>query len=168
MNNNITLQHFEKNNNINKQIYDRNVPSQKLENNFSSRPVQMRYNKMPLLDNRETPKVSMETHPIYNSEQIFFPGTRRPHFSGFATNVDEESLLRNQYFALQKCDRAQYIPDSTSDMYIHNIAHRNTNYDVQNQVLFQTPQFNDFNPNISNRIGSELFNNSTRVQLKNL
>ena len=76
----------------------------KLENHFSSRPLQMRYNKMPILDNRETPKYQWK-HIQYIIRANILSWNKKTTFSGFATNIDEESLLRNQYFALQKCDR---------------------------------------------------------------
>ena len=39
-------------------------------------------------------------------------------FSGFVENVDVESVLRNQIFALQKNDQAVYVPSSKSDLYM--------------------------------------------------
>ena len=42
------------------------------------------------------------------------------------------------------------------------------NNNLDQHLLFQEQQFNDFNPNISPIIGNEVFYNSTRVQLKNL
>ena len=167
--NNVTLQHFEKNDMINNQIYSRNIPSSNIENHFSFRPVQTKYNVMPILDNRKETIVKMNTRGSYNSEETFFPGTRRPHFSGFSSNVDEESLLRNQFFALQKSDKAVWVPNSTSDLYMTNNANYiNSNRNLDGDLLFRQESFNNFNPNLSNHIGSNIFNNSTRVQLKDL
>jgi hypothetical protein len=166
--NSITLQNFDNHILINNRINSRNYPSQKLEPAISNIPLQTKYNKLPILDNYKESTVKHELHPTYNSEKVFFPGNRKPHYSGFATNIDEESLLRNQYFALQKCDRSQYIPATSSDMYVNNPSYVNTNININNYTVFQEPHFDNFNPNISYKIGSEIFNNSTRVQLKDL
>ena len=40
--------------------------------------------------------------------------------------------------------------------------------DKKNNKSFTESNFNQFNPNISNKIGNLTFNNSTRVQLKNI
>jgi hypothetical protein len=105
---------------------------------------------------------------MYDSSNTFFPGTRKPHFCGFASNVDKESTLRNQFFALQKADQSRYIPDSTSDLYETNIEQLPQKVNLDATLLFNETKFNDFNPNLSNSIGHELFYNSTRVQLKDL
>ena len=52
-------------------------------------------------------------------------------------------------------------------MYENNINFITTNTNLNNELLFKKQHFSDFNPNLSNNIGHELFNNSTRVQLKN-
>ena len=53
-------------------------------------------------------------------------------------------------------------------MYINNIDFVNTNKNLDNDLLFNKETFNDFNPNIANSIGNDVFYNSTRVQLKDL
>ena len=169
MNNyNITLQNFEKNDIINNNIYNRNIPSNQLNMNFSPRSVSTKYSALPILDHRQESSVPMNNYPIYNSGSTFFPGTSKPHFCGFAKNIDLESSLRSQFFALQKADQAKYIPSSSSNMYNNPINFINTNKDLDNYLLFNQNSFNDFNPNLSNNIGNEIFLNSTRVQLKNL
>ena len=37
-----------------------------------------------------------------------------------------------------------------------------------NSLLFREEKFNNFNPNFNEFIGNEIFNNSTRYQLKDL
>ena len=53
-------------------------------------------------------------------------------------------------------------------MYVNNINFINTNNNLNDDLLFNKEQFNDFDPNISSSIGNDTFYNSTRVQLKNL
>ena len=168
MNYNVTLQNFEKNNNINQEIYNRNFPSNQLNMNFSPRSVSTKYSTLPILDHRQSSNIVLNNYPIYDSNSTFFPGNSKPHFCGFAKNVDLESTLRSQFFALQKADQAKYIPSSSSNLYENPINFINTNRDLTNHLLFQRPSFDDFNPNLSSAIGNEIFLNSTKVQLKNL
>ena len=164
---NVTLQNFKKNDSINNNIFGRNIPSSTLEPHLDMRPVSTKYATMPILDHRVKSNVLLNNRSYYNSEETFNPGNRKPHYSGFAINVDSESGLRNQFFALQKGDQSKYIPGTNSDMYKNNINFITTNTNLNNELLFKKQHFSDFNPNLSNNIGHELFNNSTRVQLKN-
>jgi hypothetical protein len=71
--------------------------------------------------------------------------------------------LRNQFFALQKCEQSVYVPSSTSDLYQTRV-----DYTPQTQthpLLFEKPDLAPFNPNVLN-LGNSLFNNHTRDQLK--
>jgi hypothetical protein len=153
---------------LNKRIFERNIPSHTIEPVFSVNPVATRYTKMHIMDNNEN---NLET-PIayknqYQTSTTFYPGDRKPNWNGFVTNVDKESQLRNQFFALQKCDQAYYIPETKSDLYVnHNIPtgkkHENS-IDEKEPLVFQQQRFENFNPNIFS-VGNLLFNNSTRVQ----
>lgn len=163
---NVILQNV--NNNIGNNIYERVIPSHEMQMNFGFRPIMSKYATMPILDNRIVSDVNINKEPIYNSENVFYPGTSKPHFNGFASNIDNESTLRNQFFALQKGDKHLYVPNSNSDLYENNLDIKNNNLNLDNLILFKKEQFQDFNPNISNKIGYNIFNNSTRVQLKNI
>lgn len=168
MNNSVLLQHLEKNEKINSEIFNRNIPSNNLQMNFSPRPVQTKYSKFPLLDHKSETKIPINNCHIYNIKNTFFPGTRNPHFNGFSRNIDDESILRNQFFALQNADQSKYIPSTTSNLYEHSVNIINTEINLDESLLFNQSEFNDFNPNISSKIGFNIFNNSTRIQLKNL
>jgi hypothetical protein len=147
----------------NQRIYDRNIPSQILQPYISVRPVMTKYSLMPIVDPRAPVNVPMEQLPIYNQEQIFNPGTAAP-WSGYSSNVNVESDLRNQIFALQKCSQSVYVPSSSSDLY--QFGFKTTKQEVQPfPNLFANEQFNQFNPNPEN-VGHDVFYNSTRQQLK--
>ena len=78
--------------------------------------------------------------------------------SGFFNNVNTESLLRNQFFALQKSDQSVYVPSSNSDLYNVNVVSKPV---VQpHPDLFQKTEFKPFNPNVVNG-GTQIFNNFT-------
>lgn len=162
----ITLQNL--NNNTNSNIYNRNIPSENLQPNLSVRPVLSKYQTMPILSDYKKAETQINNFSKFNINETFNPGNTKSHFSGFAYNIDDESKLRNQFFALQKSDQSVYVPNSNSDMYSNPINFINVNKDLNNELLFKNEQFNDFNPKFSNLVGNNLFNNSTRVQLKNI
>ena len=168
MNNSVKLGNFEKQNSINREIYVRHLPSNDLQANYDPRPVSTKYSILPLIDHRKETSVPIVIQGSYDSNKIFNPGTRKPHFEGFARNIDSESVLRNQFFALQSADQSKYIPSSKSDLYENNVNFKTVDDNLEESVLFRKENFNDFNPNPSIIMGKEIFNNATRVQLKEL
>ena len=150
---------------LNDRISDRNIPSASLQPQYSMRPVLSKYSIMPILDQRATPSVPMDTFPVFNPEQTFNPGNAQAPWSGFSSNVNTESILRNQVFALQSCEQAYYVPSSKSDMY--NVRVPEKYVEQPHPDLFNRQQFCTHNPNEHN-LANKFFNNSTRTDVKNL
>lgn len=153
---------------LNTRLFARNIPSHTIDPVFSPTPTATRYTKMAILDNTEN---NLET-PItgnnqYQTATTFFPGDRMPNRNGFVTNVDTESVLRNQFFALQRGGQAVYVPESSSDLYTNkNIATGKKHaggMEEDEGLLFSEFKFDNFNPTILGT-GSLLFHNSTRTQ----
>ena len=153
----------------NSNIYHRNIPSQPLQPYLDSRPVLTKYSIMPIVDARKTITEPLIHRATYSPSTVFNPGNGGP-WSGFASNVNHESELRNQIFALQSCSQAIYVPSSKSDLYSVKWNTNNTNNVIQPfPSLFKTDAFSPKNPNAHpEKIGYALFNNSTRHQLKDL
>ena len=151
---------------LNERIYDRNIPSSTLQSQYGIRPVSTKYAFMPILDRRRIPSVPIKREPTFNIGQTFNPGNAQAPWSGFATNVNDESTLRNQFFALQSSPQSVYIPSTTSDMYNMNILVRP---EIQQPYpdLFSSPTLEPFNPN-SCGIATNIFDNCTRQQIKNV
>jgi hypothetical protein len=155
-------------NEINTRIYDRNIPSKPLQQYLDVRPVMTKYSYLPIVDPRKEVNTRFTQYPSYNVHNTFNPGNTQSPWSGFASNVNVESELKNQIFALQKCNQAVYVPNSNSDLYqftfqSNNIVHQ------PHELLFQEPEFKNFNPNLySEDVGYSMFNNSTRTQIKDL
>jgi hypothetical protein len=149
---------------LNSRIADRNIPSHKLQAQFDIRPVSSKYAMMPIFDRRAIPTVPIERMPTYSLADTFNPGNGQGPWSGFATNVDDDSRLRNQFFALQKCDQAYYIPPTTSDLYKVDV----TGQAIQQPFpdLFMKQEFAPFNPNTCG-VGGNFFDNCIRQQIKN-
>ena len=149
---------------LNNRIADRNIPSNQFQAQFGIRPVSSKYAMMPIFDRRAIPTVPIERRPTYSLANTFNPGNGQAPWSGFATNIDDDSRLRNQFFALQKCDQAVYIPPTNSDMYKVEV----TGQAVQQPFpdLFTQPTFQPFNPNTCG-VGGNFFDNCIRQQIKN-
>ena len=151
----------------NSRIYDRNIPSQLLQPYIDVRPVLTKYSYFPIVDPRKELHVEPLQVPTYNVHQVFNPGNRVSPWSGFASNINKESELRNQIYALQKCSQAVYVPSSKSDLYDYKF--KTITQPNPHQLLFQNDNFSSFNPNPDeNVIGVNLFNNNTRVQVRDL
>jgi hypothetical protein len=152
----------------NSRIYDRNIPSQVLQPYIEARSVSTKYSLLPIVDPRKKIDVPMAQYPTFSTNSVFNPGNSQSPWSGYASSVNQESELRNQIFALQKCSQAVYVPSSTSDLYQYHFSNQSQGQDQIQQPfpdLFQKQHFDSFNPNTSN-IGQGVFLNSTRAQLK--
>jgi hypothetical protein len=155
----------------NMRIYDRNLPSQMLQPYIDVRPVMTKYSYLPIVDPRKEIHVKMEQMPTFNPHAVFNPGNTQSPWSGFASNINVESELRNQIYALQKCSQSVYVPKSNSDLYKYNFTpNKSVSTTFQpHDLLFNKDNFNSFNPNPdSNIVGTNLFMNSTRSQIKDL
>jgi len=150
-------------NDINNRMYNRNISSSTLQPYLDVRPVATKYSKFPIVDPRKTLNVPLTQESTYNIHDTFNPGNRMAPWSGFATNVNVESELRNQIYALQSSSKSVYVPDSSSDLY-NPMFNNNTQ---QNELVFKKEYFDNFNPNTEN-LGYLKFNNCTRQQLKNV
>jgi hypothetical protein len=151
----------------NRRIYDRNIPSQMLQPYLDVRPVMTKYSYFPIVDPRKRVSVPLQQQPTYNVHNVFNPGNTTSPWSGFASNINKESELRNQIYALQKCSQSVYVPSSKSDLYEYKF--KTITQANPHELLFQNNSFPDFNPNPDqNIVGTNLFNNSTRTQVRDL
>jgi hypothetical protein len=166
--------------------FERNISSQPLQPYLDSRPASTKYSLLPIVDPRKEINVPLIQRATYDTTQIFNPGNNTAPWSGYATNVNNESLLRNQVYALQKCSQSVYIPSSKSDLYIHKTTNMypveqpfknlfkeetfsKTTPETLPQIIQSTQQQQQTNKKSnSSNIGYALFNNSTRCQLKDL
>ncbi len=151
---------------LNNRIADRNLPSGLLQPQFSIRPLSTKYEMMTIFDRRPIPSVNITNMMPYNVQTVFNPGTAQGPWNGFASNVNQESILRNQFFALQRgAHQACYIPPKNSDMYEAYVPYTNATTEQPFPSLFEKPEFEAFNPSLKN-LGVNFFDNCTRQQLK--
>ena len=149
---------------LNNRISARTFPSASLQPQYSLRPTSTKYSLMPIVDQRVRPTIPLATYPVYNPKHTFNPGNAQAPWSGFSTNINTESKLRNQFFALQRGEQHEYVPESASDLYTSQ-RFRNTTNEITHAGLFKPHEFASFNPNPLN-LGGLIFHNSTRAQLQ--
>ena len=154
----------------NRKLYSRNIPSQQLQPYLDVRPVMTKYSYLPIVDPRREINETLIQQPIYNTNAVFNPGNTQSPWSGFASNINAESELRNQIYALQRCSQSVYVPNSNSDLYSCSFNPTSSAVPhMSHNLLFQEESFNKFNPNPdNNKVGQGLFMNPTRVQVKDI
>jgi hypothetical protein len=150
---------------LSNRMYNRNIPSAPLQPQLGARPVLSKYAIMPIMDQRKEATVSLSSYPVYSPTQVFNPGSAVAPWSGYATAVNVESTLRNQFFALQKCEQSEYVPSSKSDLY--NVRIDSRQIPQTHPLLFRSEKFAPVNPDCFN-LANRVFNNSTRTELKNV
>jgi hypothetical protein len=151
---------------LNERISYRNIPSKQLQAQFDIRPQSSKYSKMPIVDRHTKHTVEIQAMPAYDIKSTFNPGNAQGPWSGFASNVNNESRLRNQFFALQRgAEQSYYIPPKNSDMYEVRIPQTESQQPFPD--LFTKFKFDDFNP-CPTTLGNNFFENCTRQQLKEI
>lgn len=143
---------------LNERICARNIPLSHVQPHLSSRPESTKFDLMAVVDRHKRSSGSLINKLI--------PGTAGS--SGcFADKINNESKLRNQFTALQKCDLSAYVPASTSDKYEVSVKGRN---EIQtHKGLFDEQHLASFDPNPNKKVvGHLLFNNDTRNQIKSV
>jgi len=148
---------------LNNRIAERNIPSKELQPQYSIRPTSTKYGYMPILDQYNKSSIPLNSYTPYSTKTVFNPGNAKAPWNGFSNNINIESKLRNQFFALQKCEQSEFVTSSTSDLYQTKIDY--TQQKQTHPLLFDKPDLAPFNPNIHN-LGGSLFNNHTRYQIK--
>jgi len=152
----------ELNDEINERISRRNIPSDRLEPQLGIRPQSTKYSLMQIVDRQTPTDVSANKVPIYDIRNNFNPGNTMSPWTGYSSRVDDETRLRNQFFALQTCSQSAYIPSSQSDLYTIKIPYTTETQPFPN--LFKEEKFSPFNPNTLT-LGTNVFHNSTREQV---
>ena len=182
---------------LNTRISSRFSADTPLQPNINVRPSSTKYARFPIIDfvrpfriedaqtNRSNPSISasekggeilndnLDKVPLprtldYSVGSTFAPIQSNGPVIGFTSNINIESSLRNQYFALQKSPQASFIPSSTSDLYNTTIATPSVIEPQPYPLLFDRYQMNPFASvrNSDPKIGGDKFLNNTRIQLR--
>ena len=170
----------EKNNEMNNNIYNRNVPSAGLAMQLDMRPKPTKYTVFPAVAGAtvSTPPIVRlgpmgPAAPIatYNGERTFNPGTSAP-WSGYAANIDRETDLHNSKMSA----RGEFGASTNSDMYatkMNNSREPSNRKPHEFPDLFEPPVFSTNSTNSTNStksgqdsMGGSFFNQSTRYSVK--
>ena len=138
-------------NELNKRLESRYIPSAQLQPLFDVRSVATRYTHFKT---HETPiKPELHNYADYSQQTVFNPGSRAP-VDYFFKSVDVESTLRSQFMAIQKSNQAVYVPETSSDLYNYN------SYDNRDLFAEVTLSSRKTIPE------KNLFNNMTRLDIR--
>jgi len=152
---------------LNDRYMARQFSDKPLAPSFDPRPVSTKYALFPCIDGKKPIREPAASYTEYNIAQNFNPGTDKAPWSGFSQNVDTETVLRNQSFALQHSNQKEYIPSRESDLYkVTVVSHPS---EQPYPLLFEKSQYTTTPTQVVNQpIGKEMFFNHTRTQLRSL
>lgn len=168
-----------KHNQMNNELIKRNVPSQPLQPYLTVPSVSTRYVVQPKYD-FSTPPCVLPQQPsqeifqqsTYDTSTYFYPGNRKAPFSGFSTNINVESQLRNQHVKLSKDKTNVYIPHSKSSLYQFSMDTKKTQQGLARDLNPHFLLFQDYNQlcssNKSNyslvdETSGRIFHNNSRI-----
>lgn len=109
-------------NELNTRLNNRNTPSAPLQPLYDIRPVATKYTFLHTVDKPQ--QLHGKSYTQYDPHTIFNPGDRAP-VDYFLKNIDVESKLRSQFFALQSGPQSVYIPELNSQLYENCMAYSN-------------------------------------------
>ena len=107
---------------LNARLAMRNIPSEPLRPSYDIRPVGTKYEVMGMVSAQMPALPPAREYSQFSTQTVFNPGNAQAPWGGFARGIDTESSLRNQFFALQKCPQAAFIPGTTSSLYVSGDA----------------------------------------------
>lgn len=153
---------------LNDRIKDRQFPDSPLEPMFAPRSVPTKYSLFPIINRRKPFNEPVIPYIDYSQSGNFNPSTNGAPPSGYINNIDVETVLRNQTFALQHSEQNIYIPSSQSELYNVKIVSRPG--EQTHPLLFEQATFSDHpHPNVVGaNIGRDKLFNHTRTQLRNM
>lgn len=154
---------------LNTRILARFRPDQPLQPNLDVRAVPTKYSHFPIIDRIVQPRVQLNTPLDYSVETNFLPTNSNGPVDGYFSNVNTESSLRNQYFAIQKgAPQSAYIPSSNSELYSVKMAAPSQYVDQPYPKLFDRYTVDPFakQRQVNPTIGGDRFFNNTRTQLR--
>ena len=154
---------LEKDNELNKKIYQRNIPDNPLQPDLNIYPVQTKMVKMMISDGRKTDNVNVANIKQYNIHDVntnFNPGTSIAPWNGYVKNIDTETYLRNPVCNLDINN--VYVPDSNSDLYTETVKNNNLGIDKHNLLFHQEMFDNTNNKHVNKQTNKLLFGNNTR------
>lgn len=154
---------------LNNRISSRHFPDMPLEPNYNMRPIPTKYSLFPIVNRRKEVRETLLNYSDHNPYLNFNPSSAKSNVRSFQKNVDTETILRNQTFALQHgAEQSMYVPTSNSELYKVNVVVSNPVEQTHPLLFTKSEHSNRPHQNLSNNIGNDRFFNHTRTQLRNM
>jgi hypothetical protein len=145
---------IEYDNELNKRINTRHIPSQHLKPLYEVRPISTKYSFFQTVDERIHSTVPLLDYNMYSTE-VFNPGSRAP-VDFYMREIDTETKLRNQFMALQKGNQSAYVPELNSTLYNYPLAEKVDKYSKTECTSKLAPV----------NLAPNAFHNTTRMNLR--
>ena len=153
------ISNIKKDDELNERIKQRNMVYSNTNINLGIRPVSTKYGYKPIVDPHLSKEVPINHYPTFNVNTTYLPGNRQGPWDGFASHVNDESKLKNMFFATTKCQQHYYIPSSSSELY-NNPKLIGRNEKQTYPLLFNHPSVQKDTKPIYEE--NKLFNNDSR------
>ena len=121
-NNSVLISNKDQANELNQRIYARNLPLGNLDILYNFRPQQTKYRYFPILDRNQS--IINKKNIPFNTTTMFNAGNDMGPWSGYISNINDESILRNQINPLQRNPRTTYVPNKNSELYTTHVGQR--------------------------------------------
>lgn len=168
-----------KHNQMNNEIIKRNIPSQPLQPYLTVPSVSTRFVVQPKYDFSTPPcnlpqkqSTQLVQQSTYDTSTYFYPGNRKAPFSGFSTNINVESQLRNQHVKITKDNSNVYIPHSKSSLYQFSMDTKKTHQGLARDLNPHFLLFRDYSQlcspdtskyNLVDETSGLIFHNNSRL-----
>lgn len=161
---------------INKRILERTMQFENIEALISPRPQSTLFT-LPLQDiipPESCKSIILNYENNYNFNSTTNSNANTCNINGkwcrYVNNIDTESILKNQVYALQHAPHTKYVPDSCSDLYKSNTIktyNQRAKQSTHSNLSNQNNPINPINPINPDPPFSVVFNQDTRQILKN-
>ena len=147
-------------NELNDRIKERNMVYVNTNINLGIRPIPTKYGYKPILSTPLKNNVPIQHYPTFNVDKDYLPGNKQGPWDGFASHINDESKLKNMFFANTKCQQGLYIPSSNSSLYNKPTVIGRNNEKQPFPYLFENYNVNKPTKSIYNE--TKIFNNDSR------
>jgi hypothetical protein len=167
----IVYQQHERTDELNDRLQQRISSDTLLQPLYDPRPVSTKYATFPIVDRRVVSKVDAGSYLDYSTTGGFASMQTRGPVNGFFDKVNDESRLRNQYYALGSGSQGVFVPSSNSDLFVAPVFGPGSLTDSQpfpGLFVDEALRYEGIaSPVIGGGpVGGDRFLNSTRMQLR--
>jgi hypothetical protein len=154
------ISNIKRDNQLNERIKERNMVYVNTNINLGIRPVPTKYGYKPIIATPLSNNVPIQNYPTFSVEKNYLPGNRQGPWDGFATRINDESKLKNMFFANTKCQQGIYVPSSNSSLYNKPIVIGRNKEKQTFPYLFERSNVNKQTKPIYSE--NKIFNNDSR------